>query len=54
VKPPLGGATGLLTLPLLPQAARNRSPERARSRASALRSDITSPWERIYLDLVTF
>jgi len=39
---------------LLPQAARNKSVESARSRAVTLRTDITSPWERSILELVTF
>jgi hypothetical protein len=43
LKPPLGGATGVAVLLLLPQAARNMSVESERSRTNPLRTDITSP-----------
>jgi hypothetical protein len=46
LKPPLGGATGVVTLPPLPpQAAKKMMAESAKRRAIALRTDITSPWE---------
>jgi hypothetical protein len=56
LKLPVGGATGMLMLlPLLPQAARNRRAESARSRTNPLRTDITSPLEaNLRVELVTF
>src|SRR5271157_3351271 len=47
-KAPVGGGVPLLEL--LPQPARKKRVERARSRMVALRTDITSPWRKLCQD----